>query len=198
VHGFGVEDVAVSALGCDVFVTGTHKWLFGPRGTGLLWARREVWPRFAPIIPTFTGPSIGAWFTGERTPLLFGLDATPGGYHSFEHRWAVTEAFSFHERIGKERVAEWTRNLAIQLKDGLAEIPSVRLITPRDPALSSGIVCCNVDGVDPGAVLQSLWAEHNIIVSVTPYREQFVRFGPSIVTTPKQVDDAVRAVAGIA
>ena len=29
---------------------------------------------------------------------------TPGGYHSFEHRWALGEAFRFHLAIGKQRV----------------------------------------------------------------------------------------------
>ena len=31
VHGIGVEDPKITALGCDAFVAGTHKWLFGPR-----------------------------------------------------------------------------------------------------------------------------------------------------------------------
>lgn len=32
VHGFGVEDETVAQMGCDFFVAGTHKWIFGPRG----------------------------------------------------------------------------------------------------------------------------------------------------------------------
>ena len=37
VHGFGIESQDVSQLGCDFFVAGTHKWIFGPRGTGVVW-----------------------------------------------------------------------------------------------------------------------------------------------------------------
>jgi len=29
VHGFGVENITVSELGCDFLIAGTHKWLFG-------------------------------------------------------------------------------------------------------------------------------------------------------------------------
>src|SRR5215469_4963190 len=29
VHGLGVEDPKITALGCDAFAAGTHKWLFG-------------------------------------------------------------------------------------------------------------------------------------------------------------------------
>ena len=41
---------------------------------------------------------------------------TPGGFHSFEHRWALAEAFAFHRAIGKRRVADRTRELATDLK----------------------------------------------------------------------------------
>src|SRR5215472_12669382 len=42
VHGLGVEDPNITALGCDAFAAGTHKWLFGPRGTGFIWAKPAV------------------------------------------------------------------------------------------------------------------------------------------------------------
>ena len=41
-------------LGADFFCAGTHKWIYGPRGTGLLWARPEAWARLRPLIPTFS------------------------------------------------------------------------------------------------------------------------------------------------
>ncbi|HSL09208.1 MAG TPA: aminotransferase class V-fold PLP-dependent enzyme, partial [Pseudonocardiaceae bacterium] len=37
VHGFGVEDEAVATIGLDFFAAGTHKWILGPRGTGIIW-----------------------------------------------------------------------------------------------------------------------------------------------------------------
>jgi selenocysteine lyase/cysteine desulfurase len=137
VHGLGAEAAGPIELGCDVFISGTHKWLFGPRGTGIVWARRDAWDRIAAVIPTFSGPSFGNWFDDGNAPFVFGLDGTPGGFHSFEHRWALTDAFEFHQAIGKDRVAARTAELATRLKDGVAELPNVRLITPRDPDLSS-------------------------------------------------------------
>ncbi len=198
VHGLGAEGTGPSELGCDVFISGTHKWLFGPRGTGLMWIRRDAWAAFAPIIPTFTGPSAGAWLTGHPAPFVFGLDGTPGGYKAFEHRWAVPDAFTFHLMIGKDRVAAArTRELATRLKEGLAALDHVRLVTPRDPALSAGIVCFEVAGYEPAQVVTALRQNHGIVASVTPYREPYVRLGPSIVTTPEQVDAATRALADL-
>src|SRR5690606_11373072 len=53
VHGFAAEADTPDELGVDFLITGTHKWLFGPRGTGLIWGRSSAWERFAPIIPSF-------------------------------------------------------------------------------------------------------------------------------------------------
>jgi len=53
VHGFGVEDETISSLGCDVFAAGCHKWIFGPRGTGVLCASAAAWSLSSPTIPTF-------------------------------------------------------------------------------------------------------------------------------------------------
>jgi hypothetical protein len=43
-------------------------------------------------------------------------------------------------------------------------------------------------------VVERLRREHGILATVTPYREQYVRFGTSVVTTPEQVDAAVAAL----
>ena len=59
VHGLGIEDIMIEELGCDFFIAGTHKWLFGPRGTGIIWGRPEAWKRVSPVIPGF-GMGYGA------------------------------------------------------------------------------------------------------------------------------------------
>jgi selenocysteine lyase/cysteine desulfurase len=179
VHGFGAVDIAVADLGCDFLSTGTHKWLFGPRGTGLLWGR--AWDVLDPVIPSFSG---------DDPP---GARFSPGGYHSFEHRWAVREAFDLHRRIGRGRIAERIAIQATQLKKGLATIPSVTLITPDDPAMSAGIVCCAINGMDAYTATVML-RKAGVVASVTPYEQQYLRFGPSIATTPAQMDQVVEAV----
>jgi selenocysteine lyase/cysteine desulfurase len=194
VHGLGVEDVAVAKLGCDIFSAGCHKWLFGPRGTGLLWATPEAWREVAAVIPSFDGRSYVAWIEGREPDELPPAAAmTPGGFHSFEHRWALAAAFDWHGELGRARVTQHTHGLATALKDGLAEIPGVTLITPRDRELSAGIVCCELTG-DPREAVDRLETEHRVVASVTPYAAQYVRFGPSIANTEEDVERAVRAV----
>jgi selenocysteine lyase/cysteine desulfurase len=94
-------------------------------------------------------------------------------------------------------VARRTRDQATQLKEGLRALPHVRLATPMGEELSAGIVCFEVDGYGPGDVVGRL-ADAKVMASVTPYANPLVRLGPSIVTTPAQVDQALAAVRALA
>ena len=180
VHGFGAVDVDLPDLGCDFLATGTHKWLFGPRGTGILWGRD--WEPLTELIPTFSGPEGGARLT-------------PGGYHDFEHRWALSEAFAFHERIGRDRVVARTVEQATALKEGLAGIDGITVVTPADPEVSAGIVCVDVRGMLPGQ--RRAWSCASAASSPAPRRTSSPTCGsgPSIVTSPEEVEAAVAAVA---
>ena len=190
VHGFGIEDVNAADLGCDYFVSGCHKWLFGPRGTGVVWASERGWSRARPRIPTFDGRSYGAWIEGRpptQTPP--GPAMTPGGFHAFEHRWALKEAVAFHEAIGRARVASRTHELARTLRDELARVPGVRVHTPRDAA---GLVCCELS-VPADLAVDRLAAE-GVVASVTPYATRYLRFGPSIANDERDLERVVQAV----
>jgi selenocysteine lyase/cysteine desulfurase len=199
VHALGAEDVALPGPGVDFLAAGCHKWLMGPRGTGILWGAPHAWaaaPR--PLIPSFADGSIGAWLEG-RTPAADppGPAMTPGGFQAYEHRWALPAAFAFHERIGKARVTSRIHALAARLKAGLADVPGVRLVTPRDAGLSAGIVCADIAGVDPGRAVQALAADR-IAATVTPYAERHVRFGCGLAVDEQDVDAALASVAEIA
>jgi selenocysteine lyase/cysteine desulfurase len=185
VHGIGVENTTMADLGCDFFVAGCHKWLFGPRGTGFVWGDPAAWPYAGPTIPAFGGGSYGA-------------TNTPGGFHSFEHRWALGEAFRFHLSIGKAKVEARIHQLGRRLKKGLAKIDNVTLKTPLSDSLSAGIICFTVDGMSPSAVVTAL-RKRRIIATVTPYSPSYARLAPGIVNTPAEVDrvlEAIRALRG--
>jgi selenocysteine lyase/cysteine desulfurase len=197
VHGFGIEATTPRELGCDFLVSGCHKWLFGPRGTGVIWGRGDSWNAVTPTIPTFDGRAFRPWLEGRAPDLPRAAAMTPGGFHTFEHRWALAEAFDFRRRIGRARAAERTHALAQRLKNGLAEVKRVRLVTPQSSALSAGIVCFEVDGRDPFDFVDRLYARARIVASVTPYAARYVRLGPSILNTPTEVDRVIRAVPSV-
>jgi selenocysteine lyase/cysteine desulfurase len=208
VHGLGVEDATVQdpstgspnaqlprgsesarrtgqGLGCDFFVAGCHKWLLGPRGTGLVWGRPDAWEAAAPTIPSFT-------FNG--TP---GSAMTPGGFHSFEHRWALAEAFEFHQQIGKSAVAARIHELSSQLKEGLSAMRHIELYTPLSESLSAGLVCFDVVGMRPTAVVRRL-RQRGIIATVSPYTTSYARLATSLFNTPDEIDVALQEIRALA
>ncbi len=193
VHAFGVDATTVGELGCDFFAAGCHKWLFGPRGTGVLWGRRALWSLLRPTIPPFDGPSWHAWMTGGRPPATAAAQMTPGGFHSFEHRWALGEAFDFHRDIGPARVAARIHELNRQCKEGLAAMKHVKLHTPRTDDASAGIVTFEVAGMTPEVVVQKLEASR-IVASTTPYATSYARLAPGLLNSPAEVDTVLRKI----
>lgn len=194
VHGFGNQDVAVSELGCDFFVAGCHKWIFGPRGTGLVWGSPEGWRATRPTIPSMDP----LWRGAEPQPPPASL-MTPGGFHSFEHRWALPAAFEFHRELGRAAVAARIAELNDRCKQALAAIRGVKVMTPASRELSAGIVCFDVAGKNPRDVVAAL-RKRGIVASVTPpfYEPMYVRYAPSLLTLEADIDRAVAALAEVA
>jgi isopenicillin-N epimerase len=202
VHGLGVDDFKMADLGCDFFIAGCHKWLFGPRGTGLVWGNANAWARVRPQTPSFDS-LVGAWIKGTPVdeialdPARIGSHMTPGGFHSFEHRWALPEAFRLHERIGRARIAGRIHALNRQFKEGLRGLPHLTLRTPLADELSAGISCFEVKGLDPEAVVKRLHERH-IVATVPPYPRPYVRVAPGIFNTPDEIDATLRALRSLA
>ena len=199
VHGLGAIDAAAAELGADFFCAGTHKWMFAPRGTGIVWARAERWAMLRPTIPTFAAvEAFEAWMNDDATPrATTAFDMTPGGFHAYEHQWAMSAAFRFHEAIGRRRVAERIRQLNDRCKSGLASIRGVTLRTPMEPRLSAGLACFEVDRMTPEQVVARL-LERRIVASASPYRIRYARLAPSLVNDEAEVDAALAAVREIA
>lgn len=194
VHALGVEDFRLSDVGCDFLVAGTHKWMFGPRGTGLVWGHQRAWPVANPIIPTFNTQAYDIWMKlSPPKDLPKSVYITPGGFHSFEHRWALDEAFTFHRAIGKARVTQRIYELNQQMKQGLAKMPHVTLHTPMSQDLSAGIVCFEVAGMTPRQVLERL-RQKKIIGSITPYATQYARVAPSLLTLSEDIEQALQEI----
>ena len=197
VHGFGVDSITMKQMGCDFFVAGTHKWIFGPRGTGIVFGKRDAWDLLGPTIPAFSELSYYMWM-GEipEGKIHFSDLHTPGGFHSFEHRWALKEAFELHLNTGKDLIMQRNQQLSLLLKNGLKDMKHVKLLTPLDKDLSAAINCFVVDGMKPEDVMKKLHAK-KIISSTTPYRTHYNRLTPCIINTEDEVNQCLTALARI-
>jgi isopenicillin-N epimerase len=198
VHGFGIESERVEALGCDFFVAGCHKWLFGPRGTGIVWGKPAAWRRVGPTIPSFEMAPFIAFTQGKPTPAdtsparLF----TPGGFHSFEHRFALPAAFELHRSLEPARVEARIHELGSAMKEGMRGMKHVTLHTPTSPELSAGIICYEVAGMTPDQVVARL-AANGIVSTSSPYMVSYARVTPALFNTEAELDTALRAIRAL-
>jgi len=126
--GFGMQDVTDDDLGCDFFMAGCHKWMFGPRGIGIGRARPEAWARLRPMIPSLVEDARwNAWIADSELPgPTTAARMTLGDFNALEHQWALSEAFAYHREIKRRR----RRHAPSAVVGHLAERNLVATITP--------------------------------------------------------------------
>ncbi|CRM15921.1 MULTISPECIES: pyoverdine-tailoring periplasmic protein PvdN [unclassified Pseudomonas] len=175
VHGFGVENLDFPDMHCDFFIAGTHKWMFGPRGTGLVCARDADNRYVTPMVPTFSEDKD------------FATRMTPGGYHAFEHRWAADEAFKLHLQLGKAQVQARIRALNTELKEQLLAQRQIELVTPRSPELSAGFTFFRVKGKDCDAVAANMMKRRVVIDAVNRDVGPVIRTAPGLLNSSDEI-----------
>jgi isopenicillin-N epimerase len=196
VHGFGVEKETFPELGCDFFITGCHKWVYGPRGTGIIAGKESAYQHVYPVIPSFSETMYDI-ISGEQQPKqVNGTHMSPGGFHSMEHLWAMPSGFEFIESIGKDQVYDRVHELNRMTKEGLASMPHVNLITPMDDHLSAGIISFEVKGLSPKETVKHL-IEQKVISTEAPYKIRYARFTPGIYNNEEDIRKALDAVQSL-
>jgi len=143
--------IACTADGCraDIVVAPSHKWLLGPMGTGILWARPGI--ELDPLVQGGTGSasdslSMPDRFTDRMEAGTPDLPALAGLLAATE--WLASQSI--------EAIGQRCRTLAAATAARLGEIHGVRVIGPhaaRDPAPGgepiAPIVSFTVEGYDP-------------------------------------------------
>ena len=200
VHGFGNQDVDIARLGCDFFASGTHKWLFAPRGTGFLWGHADVWPQLRPTIPAFDPDGLATWDVWMKRASLPPTQAafvSPGGFLAYEYFLAIPAAVELHGAIGRDQIAARIAELNAMFREGAASIRGVTLHTPRDARLSAGISCFEVGGLSAEAVTQRL-TERKFRTNNSPYKTSFARVAAGVMNTPDEIERVLRAIREVA
>ena len=154
----GMLDMDVKALGVDTFASSSHKWMLAPKGSGLLYIRREVQNRVQPV---FLYSGYGGYSASSGTRDVAGI---------LGHGMAM----EFHNLLGRDRVEARCRELSARLRGHLKRIPRVRILTPAQPELSGGILTFSVDGLSAGLLARRLLEEHDMAVKVAQGTYAFV------------------------
>ena len=172
----GQLPVDVEALGCDVLAATGRKFLRAPRGTGVLYVRRDWIER---LDPPFLDVHSARW-TGTDT---FEVRGDARRFETFEHSvagrlglgLAVDEALDW----GLDAIAERVDVLATALRERLVTVPGLVLRDLGADGERCAIVTFTIEGVDPFTIATALRARSvNIGVSTIDFaRTDFERRG---------------------
>ncbi|MGY8823906.1 MAG: aminotransferase class V-fold PLP-dependent enzyme [Candidatus Latescibacterota bacterium] len=146
----GMLNVDVKALGVDAYASSSHKWMLAPKGSGLLYVRKEAQERVQPIMLYSGYGSYSASVGTRNVPQILGHGV----------------AMDFHNAIGRDRIEARCRQLSRLARARLRDISALTLLTPDQEELSSGVVSFALDKAkgDRGLIVKRFWDEHNIIL----------------------------------
>lgn len=186
-HSFAQIDFKRDDLGCDYFGTSLHKWTYAPKGTGMLYVKKDKIPK------------IWALMASEDKNKNDIRKFEEIGTHSAAMRLAIGEAVLFHNAIGGKRKEKRLRYLSRYWMNNLKAIPKVGFNTSFDPAQSCAIANFKIDGVDPVKLGGYLMNRHHIFTTPIVHPEfTGIRITPNVYTTLWELDRFCEVVADIA
>lgn len=198
----GQLPIDVERIGCDVMSMAGRKALRGPRGTGLLYVRRDFLHRLEPAIVDRHSAPLDA----HGTPRL-NDDATR--FESAERSVALVcgLANALQEALaaGAANIRAQIDHIATRLRLRLSEIPSITLLD--DGTERSGLVAFNAAGRNAGW-LQGELARQGIAIGTSGYSytpldmqarglDQVARASVSYLTTEAEIDRLAEAIRAL-
>lgn len=177
----GAIRVNVRELGCHAYATSGHKWLMGPKGTGLLYIAKEAQSIIRPM------QFEESYNTYNDSNGVVNLAAILG----------LAVAIEYLESIGVAKVEEHNLMLRNRLYDRLTNSKRLKLVSPGAGSLASPMVAGILpEGVDKKAFVNMLLDKHRL--SIRPTHDQFgfngIRFSMHIFNTTRDVDFAAAVV----
>ena len=186
-HSFAQFNFKQTDLNCDYFGTSLHKWLYAPKGTGMLYVKRDKIAKIWPLFPA------------EEKQKADIRKFEEVGTHSAAPRLAIGEAMLFHNGVGGKRKEARLRYLSHYWMNQLKGIPGVRFNTSFEPAQMCAIANVQIQGLDPVKIGSYLFSKHRIFTTPIVHEEfQGLRITPNLYTTLNELDRFCGVMADIA
>ena len=175
----GQIEVAVKALGVDIYASSGHKWLLAPKETGFLYLRKEIQEQIQPV---FTRGSYKAYSAASGTrnvATIIGLGA----------------ALDLQQLVGVQKIEARCLELAQYCRKQLVNLPGVDIISPSIAELQTGIVSIRLEQLANRAVFEQM-KEAQLIIKVLP-KYNGLRFSLHFFNNEAEVDQMVAFLASL-
>ncbi len=177
----GAIRVNVKELGCHAYVTSGHKWLMGPKGTGILYISKDAQNI---IRPMQFEESYNTYNDGNGVVNLACI-------------LGLGKAIEYLESVGISKVEDHDLALRNRLYDKLKQLSNLKIVSPPAGPLASPMLACILPAnIDRKSFVKMLLDKHTL--SIRPTHDQFgfngIRFSTHIFNTAKEVDFAAEVV----
>ena len=172
--------VDVKALGCHAYATSGHKWLLGPKGTGLLYLSEELGDRVDLVSAAPNHAAYGDGTGVTSIPSVLGLGA----------------AVEYVTGIGMERIETHNLGLRNHLFAALQDVPKVRVMSAPAGPLASGLVTFTLPAERESRAFQLTMREkHNVELKMVPKNWlNGIRVSTHLFNTEQDVDRLIAAL----
>ncbi len=160
----GVVPYDASALGLDIVVGGSHKWLCGGAGCGFIYVRPGLRERLVPAITGWMGHAEPFAFEAAPIRLASGVERFNTGTPTVPGYVAAKAGHDAILEVGVAAIREHNVRLTSALAAGALE-RGFRVPTPLDPARRTGWIGMDFPGAQ--AATQAL-AERRVFVDYRP------------------------------
>lgn len=177
----GAVKVNVKEMGCHAYATSGHKWLMGPKGTGLLYLSKDAQDI---IRPMQFEESYNTYNDGNGVVNLACI-------------LGLGKAIEYLESVGISKIEEHNLSLRNRLYDKLKKLSNLKIVSPTAGPLASPMLACILPNtIAKGAFVKMLLEKHKL--SIRPTHNQFgfngIRFSLHIFNTEKEVDFAAEVL----
>ena len=183
----------IASTGAHYYAASCHKWLLGPKRTGILYVRRD---RLSSAVPTIVGAysDAASSMQDRRLVLRPGAQRFEYGTQNDALIYGIESAVDFVSSIGVPII--WARNRALgeQCVAGLGRIPGIELLSPSEPQDRSAIVTFKAAGRDNRQVASELVRRKLRVRSVTEGGLDAVRASFHVYNDEAEVDRLLLAL----
>ncbi|MDG1020496.1 MAG: aminotransferase class V-fold PLP-dependent enzyme [Emcibacteraceae bacterium] len=170
----GMLHIDLHDLGCDVYACSGHKWIMGPKETGVLYMKKSIQEKVNNVFIT-GGYTAYSRSSGTRNaPIIIGFG----------------DVLDWHMAIGTKRSEKRCMELAAYCYDELSKVSGIKVISSKDPELGSAIVSFSLpETSDNGELFRSMRDKGITIKRLPQYNA--IRISNHIFTTNDDVDKMV-------
>ncbi len=196
-QAIGSHPFDIAGMNVDAYAVSAHKWLLGPRRTGILWVRRGMWETIRPTV-------VGAYsdrltdLDNKRLELQDSAQRYEFGTQNDALYYGLGEAVEFIRAIGLQEIERHDTALAEAFVRGLEEIPGIELLSPDRAADRSAMITFRPTGRDYREFTTALGRQKIRVRPVGEAHLDAIRISFHVYNSAADVERLLDALAGIA